>query len=1105
MSKARDLADSADKDIAGTIVLDDITLSNDMSVADNGKVQFGADDDLQIYHDGNDSYITDVGTGDLKIGGANIELTTAGGTKYLQGGSNVLRLYHTGNERMRTTATGVDITGVITTDGLTTSANINFGDNDKAIFGTGSDLQIYHSGGDSYIADVGTGDLYIRASNEIRIQDGNQSNYFYAVEGGGVRLYHGGVEQIRTTASGVDVTGSVLADGLTVDGNPIINGSSPQVFFQTGSSHVNWQIAAQESVTNTFEISSGATDADATNDTYVPRLSVNASGRVGIGTGSSVPDAGLKVITAETGIAASWIRGPNYGLRVSAGSTDSHYALRIANSSDAVLATFNGDGKVGIGTSAPTQKLDVAGTALVENAKLKAIAESNTDTAREVFVYDTRKDSDGGAWRKRTQHTSWYNEALNTATRGARKEFPSVAVIVLESATVTIYDGDEPDMPMWMIFPVTNSSWLKHSGSGAGKAVVARDGIMVSGGDLRGAIVRFVADDGNTFEAGYNYEHKHITTRGNSVGPATGDIRLANNAVNDVDITVLPNAPIDPDTGLPMPTIAVATDGGVNIISTNKTLATITSSTAAGGGYDPEHVSFNQDNKLTLVQAYDTGAMYLNIFDTIPKSDITQALSYSAATSYTYLDTVVNIAGSTASTNFADLVHTKDDIALGTNRQLTLLNSVPGYPPTQSMVAYVKNNYNTGWMNGAIKLAALSDTDTTNISATGNTNLLSGGWTNNGSFPYETFTTSGLNISSAINTTAYGAANRTWTATIGKTYTAYFNLTLNSGTAPTLFVQTSSSFGNGISYQTVNGVNAFTFKATTGSSSYFSFSVSNGVASNFAVANLELYEGGVANRMYEGAQSTSVGQGLSVFGTVTKTAVATGAELVSYSGFSSSNYLQQPYNSNLDFGTGDFSIVGWINFTGSETRNIITRSNGTTGWILQSSGTRLRLRIHNSGDFLAYFNDVLPTNKWNHFVVLRRNGYVTAFLNGEEEDSYISDNMSSTVSVNTPLKLSTSSVDKLALIRISGTALKPEQIKKMYNDEKYLFLENAKATIVGSSNAVTALAYDDGTEMLHVGSSWGRSVFQGLRRVEHHLAYVPQVSISASNGFIVEE
>ena len=77
--------------------------------------------------------------------------------------------------------------------------------------------------------------------------------------------------------------------------------------------------------------------------------------------------------------------------------------------------------------------LNVSGEVSTTNAKLKAIAESNTDTAVDVFVYDTRKDSDGGAWRKRTQNTSWYNEALNTATRGARKEFPSVAVIVLKS------------------------------------------------------------------------------------------------------------------------------------------------------------------------------------------------------------------------------------------------------------------------------------------------------------------------------------------------------------------------------------------------------------------------------------------------------------------------------------------------------------------------------------------------------------------------------------------------------------------------------------------------------------------------------------------------
>ena len=36
------------------------------------------------------------------------------------------------------------------------------------------------------------------------------------------------------------------------------------------------------------------------------------------------------------------------------------------------------------------------------------------------------------------------------------------------------------------------------------------------------------------------------------------------------------------------------------------------------------------------------------------------------------------------------------------------------------------------------------------------------------------------------------------------------------------------------------------------------------------------------------------------------------ANLVAYSGFSASNYLQQPYNSALDFGTGNFCIIGWI-------------------------------------------------------------------------------------------------------------------------------------------------------------------------------------------------
>jgi hypothetical protein len=92
----------------------------------------------------------------------------------------------------------------------------------------------------------------------------------------------------------------------------------------------------------------------------------------------------------------------------------------------------------------------------------------------------------------------------------------------------------------------------------------------------------------------------------------------------------------------------------------------------------------------------------------------------------------------------------------------------------------------------------------------------------------------------------------------------------------------------------------------------------------------------------------------------------------------------------------------------------------------------------------------------------------------------------------------------IALWRISATVPTAEQIAKIYNDEKHLFATNAKATLYGTSDAVTALAYDDDTELLHVGTSAGRSEFQGLRRVNNTTDAV-SAAISASNGFIVEE
>ena len=114
---------------------------------------------------------------------------------------------------------GTDVVNAINTlVGLTTTDNINFGDNDRAIFGAGSDLQIYHDGSNSYVSDAGTGVLNIQSNGtQINLQKSDGTKMIEAINNGNVVLYSNGVERVRTNGTGIDVTGTVVSDGLTVD------------------------------------------------------------------------------------------------------------------------------------------------------------------------------------------------------------------------------------------------------------------------------------------------------------------------------------------------------------------------------------------------------------------------------------------------------------------------------------------------------------------------------------------------------------------------------------------------------------------------------------------------------------------------------------------------------------------------------------------------------------------------------------------------------------------------------------------------------------------------------------------------------------------------
>jgi hypothetical protein len=91
--------------------------------------------------------------------------------------------------------------------------DVKLGDNSKALFGAGSDLQIYHDGSTSYIDDNGTGDFDIRTNGAKlslkRVADGHEGLRY--TPGGSLLIKHNNSTKLETTSAGVDITGAFTA------------------------------------------------------------------------------------------------------------------------------------------------------------------------------------------------------------------------------------------------------------------------------------------------------------------------------------------------------------------------------------------------------------------------------------------------------------------------------------------------------------------------------------------------------------------------------------------------------------------------------------------------------------------------------------------------------------------------------------------------------------------------------------------------------------------------------------------------------------------------------------------------------------------------------
>jgi len=159
------------------------TFAGNITVIDGAILKLGTSGDLKIYHNGTDSYIENL-TGELRIISNDWALRSA----------------------------TAQIIGYDTTDDYVKfNKDARWVDNEKAQFGTTSDLQIYHDGSNSYINDSGTGNLRIGGTQiDILNPDSNEFKARFLTDGA-VELYHNNSKKFETTSTGISVTG-VVAD-----------------------------------------------------------------------------------------------------------------------------------------------------------------------------------------------------------------------------------------------------------------------------------------------------------------------------------------------------------------------------------------------------------------------------------------------------------------------------------------------------------------------------------------------------------------------------------------------------------------------------------------------------------------------------------------------------------------------------------------------------------------------------------------------------------------------------------------------------------------------------------------------------------------------------